>query len=198
MRVGIRFIVHHAGVLFVILALASGMFVIGCFGPLIAVYVRDSIHASTRVFGMASAMIGLGMFIGVNALNTVGKKLSNTILVYSGLGGIAVGLCFLALLTHVWSTILGDLIIGFAVAGIVVPSNTMIQQETPHELMGRVGSTVMSLVLGAQLCGLILSGLLANRIGARHVFSLCAVLLIGLIVAGRLWMEPGHAEALAT
>jgi MFS transporter, DHA3 family, macrolide efflux protein len=197
MRAGIRFIVHHAGVLFVILALASGMFVIGCFGPLIAVYVRDSLHASTRVFGVTSAMIGLGMFLGVNALNTVGKKVSNTTLVYSGLGGIAVGLCILALLTHVWSTILGDLIIGFAVAGIVVPSNTMIQQETPHELMGRVGSTVMSLVFGAQICGLILSGLIANRIGAPHVFSLCAVMLVGLIVAGRLWMEPEHAEASA-
>jgi len=57
MRAGIQFILHHAGVLFVILALAAGMFVIGCFGPLIAVYVRDSVHASTRVFGVASAMI---------------------------------------------------------------------------------------------------------------------------------------------
>ena len=63
---------------FVILALASGMFVLGCFGPLIAVYVRDSLHASTRVFGIASAMIGLGMFLGVNGLNTLGKRISNS------------------------------------------------------------------------------------------------------------------------
>jgi MFS transporter, DHA3 family, macrolide efflux protein len=197
MRAGIGFIVHHAGVLFVILALASGMFVIGCFGPLIAVYVRDSLHASTRVFGVASAMIGIGMFIGVNALNTIGKKLANTTLVYAGLGGIALGLCMLTLLTHIWSTMLGDLTIGFAVAGIVVPSNTMIQQETPHELMGRVGSTVMSLIFTAQICGLILSGLLANRIGVRHVFGLCAIFLALLIAAGRLWMEPKHVAQTA-
>jgi len=38
------------------LTMASGMFVLGCFGPLIAVYVRDSLHASTSGFGIASAM----------------------------------------------------------------------------------------------------------------------------------------------
>ena len=41
--------------LFVIVALASGMFVMGCFGPLIAIFVRDTLRASTNVFGLASA-----------------------------------------------------------------------------------------------------------------------------------------------
>ena len=76
MKQGINFIVHHAALLFVILAMAAGMFVLGCFGPLIAVYVRDSLHASTRSFAIASAMIGLGMLVGINGLNTFGKKLT--------------------------------------------------------------------------------------------------------------------------
>jgi MFS family permease len=192
MRVGIGFMVHHAGILFVMLAMASGMFVIGCFGPLIAIYVRDSLHATTRIFGIASAMIGIGMFVGVNALTTLGKRIKNTVLVYSGLAGIAVGLCFLTLFIHIGSTIAATLIIGFSVAGIVVPATTMMQQETPPALMGRVGSTFMSLVFTAQISGLILSGLVADRIGVRHVFGLCAILLAVLIVAGRLWMEPRH------
>ena len=95
------------------------------------------------------------------------------------------------------TTLAGTLIIGIAVAGIIVPSNTLIQQETPAALMGRVGSTVMSLIFTAQICGLILSGLIADRIGVRHVFALCAVLLALLIVAGRLWMEPPHEQAQA-
>jgi MFS family permease len=196
MRAGFGFILHHAAVLFVILALASGMFVLGCFGPLIAVYVRDSIHASTRIFGIASAMIGVGMFVGVNGLNTLGKRLPNSVLVYAGLGGIALGLCVLTLFISVVATLLGTLLIGIAVAGIVVPSNTLIQEETPAALMGRVGSTVMSLIFTAQIFGLVLSGLIADRIGVRHVFALCAGLLAVLIVAGRLWMEPrSHAAA---
>lgn len=190
MKQGIDFIVHHAALLFVILAMAAGMFVIGCFGPLIAIYVRDSLKASTKMFGIVSPMIGLGMLLGINGLNTFGKKLSNTLLVYSGLCGIAVGLVILTLLPHVWSTLLGTLIVGFAVAGIIVPSQTLFQQATPPELMGRVGSTFMSIIFTAQISGLILSGILTQHIGVRQVFALCAVLLVILMAVGRLWMEP--------
>ncbi|WP_213804311.1 MFS transporter [Granulicella sp. dw_53] len=190
MKQGIDFIIHHAALLFVILAMAAGMFVIGCFGPLIAVYVRDSLHASNSVFGLASAMIGLGMLIGINGLNILGKRLSNTLLVYSGLCGIAIGLIILTLLPHVWSTMLGNLIVGFSVAAIIVPAQTLFQQATPPELIGRVGSTFMSIVFAAQISGLVLSGILTQHIGVRQVFALCAVLLLILMAAGKLWMEP--------
>jgi MFS family permease len=197
MKQGISFIFHHAGLLFVILALAAGMFVIGCFGPLIAVYVRDSLHASTKIFGVASGLIGLGMLLGVNSLNTFAKNVKNTVLVYGGLSGIAVGLAFLAGFAHVWTTMVGDFIIGFSVAGIIIPSQTMIQQETPPALMGRVGSTVMSVIFGAQIAGLVLSGVLAERIGVRHVFAVCAGLLVVLIAAGKMFMEPKETVVVA-
>jgi MFS transporter, DHA3 family, macrolide efflux protein len=190
MKQGIDFIVHHAALLFVILAMAAGMFVLGCFGPLIAVYVRDSLHASTRAFGIVAAMIGLGMLIGINLLNTFGKRLSNTLLVYCGLCGIAVGLVILASLPHIWSTILGNLTVGFSVAGIIVPAQTLFQQATPPELMGRVGSTFMSIVFASQIAGLVLSGMLTQHIGVRQVFVLCAIMLVLLMAAGKFWMEP--------
>jgi MFS transporter, DHA3 family, macrolide efflux protein len=190
MKQGFNFIVHHAALLFVILAMAAGMFVLGCFGPLIAIYVRDSLHASTKSFAIASAMIGLGMLLGINGLNTFGKKLKDTLLVYSGLCGIAVGLVILTLLPHLWSTILGNLIIGFSVAGIIVPSQTLFQKATPPELMGRVGSTFMSIIFTAQISGLVLSGILTQHIGVRQVFALCAGMLVVLMAVGKIWMEP--------
>ena len=171
------------------------MFVLGCFGPLIAVYVRDSVHGSTRVFGFASALIGLGMFAGINLLTVAGKRIPNNVLVYSGLGGIAGGLVIMSMLPAMWSTLLATLIIGFAVSGIVIPAQTMIQGETPPALLGRVGSTVMSVVFTAQIGGLVLSGVLANAVGVRRVFGVCAVLLAVLIAVGRLWMEPRGVAA---
>src|SRR6202789_2597046 len=185
MKQGISFIVHHAALLFVILAMAAGMFVIGCFGPLIAIYVRDSLHASTKMFGIVSPMIGLGMLLGINGLNTFGKKLSNTLLVYFGLCGIAAGLVILTLLPYIWSTLVGNFIIGSAVAAIIVPAQTLFQQATPPELMGRVGSTFMSIVFAAQIAGLILSGILTQHIGVRQVFALCAIMLVILILVGK-------------
>jgi len=190
MQQGLNFILHHAGLLFVVLAMSAGMFILGCFGPLVAIYVRDSVHGNYTVYAAASAMIGLGMMAGVNGLNSWGKAIKNTTLVYSGLLGIALGLVLLCLLTFIWSTIVGDLIIGIAVACIIIPAQTLMQQETPPELMGRVGSTFMSSVFTAQILGLLLSGELARFITIRTVFALCAAMLVLLTLAGKLWMEP--------
>jgi DHA3 family macrolide efflux protein-like MFS transporter len=210
MKEGTSFIFHHAALLFVILALAAGMFVMGCFGPLIAIFVRDTLRASTNTFGFASASIGIGLFVGITIINAVAKRLKNTSLVYFGLGGIAVGTLLMAVAPHivfhlghhavaidVLLTILGCFTIGFSCGGIIIPSQTMIQQETPPAMLGRVGSTVMSLVFSAQIAGLILSGILANHTSVRRVFAICTAMLAVLIVAGKLWMEPKEHAAVA-
>jgi DHA3 family macrolide efflux protein-like MFS transporter len=197
MKQGTSFIVHHAALLFVIVALAAAMFVMGCFGPLIAVYVRDILHASVKLFGLASPLIGVGLLIGVTGLNAFAKRVSNSVLVYAGLGGIALGVGLMAAFTYVATALLGCFLVGFAAAAIIVPSQTLIQEETPHELMGRVGSTVMSAVFTAQIGGLLLSGILTQQMGVRRVFAVCAAMLIALAIAGRLWMEPKPHPAAA-
>lgn len=195
MKQGTSFIVHHAALLFVITAMGAGMFILGCFGPLIAVYVRDTLHASTRTFGAASAMIGVGIMAGINLLNAFAKNVKNSTQVYFGLTGIALGTLALALFPNLPMTIVALLLIGFAVAGIIVPAQTLIQQETPQAMLGRVGSTVMSLIFSAQIAGLLLSGVLANHMSVRGVFGICSGMLAFLLVAGKLWMEPGERAA---
>ena len=197
MKQGISFIVHHAALFFVILSLASGMFVLGCFGPLIAVYVRDILHAPETTFGKTSPMIPLGMVLGMNLIMKLAKSKKLATLVYYGLGGIGVGTLLLALFPHLYATIPGLFIIGFAAAAIIVPAQTLIAQETPPAMMGRVGSTVMSAVFSAQILGLILSGVLTEHISVRGVFGLCTAMLVVLTVVGKLWMEPEPHEAKA-
>jgi DHA3 family macrolide efflux protein-like MFS transporter len=197
MRQGTSFIVHHAGLLFVILALAAAMFVMGCFGPLIAIYVRDILHASVKMFGLASPLIGVGLFIGVSVLNVAAKRVSNNKLVFGGLFGIAVGVGLMAGFTWVATTLIGCFLVGFSCAGIIVPTQTLIQEETPPELMGRVGSTVMSSMFTAQIGGLLLSGVLAETVGVRKTFALCTVMLIVLMAIGKIWMEPKEHTAVA-
>jgi DHA3 family macrolide efflux protein-like MFS transporter len=208
MQVGASFIFHHAALLFVIVALAAGMFVMGCFGPLIAIYVRDTLHASSTTFAIVSPAIGVGLLIGVNALNAFAKRIANTTQVYLGLGGIAVGTLLLALaplaaltVLHIQLpipvTVFGCFLIGFSCAGIIVPSQTLIQQETPAALMGRVGSTTMSAIFSAQIAGLLLSGVLAERTSVRSVFGICTIMLGVLMLAGKLWMEPKPHPAAA-
>ena len=192
---GMRFIVQHPALSFVVLAMAAGLFTIGCFGPLIAVYVREWLHARAGTFGIVSAMVGVGMLVGMPMVRRLSAHTSNSLLVLSGLAGIGVGALLLGALPFVAAALLATFTCGFAFAGIIVPAQTLMQQETPHALMGRISSTVMSVVVFAQLLGLVLSGVLAQLVGVRAVFFLCAVIAWVLTASGRLLLSGRAAAA---
>ena len=193
---GMWFIVHHAAVSFVVMAMAAGMFVMGCFGPLIAIYVRDWLHARAGTFGLVSAMVGTGMMLGMPVVRRLSGQVANTTLVLGGLSGIGLGALLLGAFTFIPTAMLGCFTLGFTFAGVIVPAQTLIQQETPPALIGRISSTMMSVVVFAQVVGLVLSGFLAQALGVRAVFFLCAVLAWVLTVAGKLLLgTERHAAA---
>src|SRR4051812_49341213 len=49
-------------------------------------------------------------------------------------------------------------VIGFSFTAIMVPAQTLTQRETPHDMLGRVASTQISVLFLAQILGLVLSG----------------------------------------
>lgn len=189
MQAGFTFIVHHAAILFVVLAMAAGLFTIGCFGPLIAIFVRDTLHASARVFGFVSGMVGVGLLVGTQLVRQLARRADNDTLVLAGLAGIGAGVLLLGAAPFVTATLLSTFMIGFAFAAIMVPAQTLIQRETPHDMLGRVGSTNASIVFLGQILGLVLSGVLAEALGVRTVFFLCAALALALVGVGRLFLR---------
>jgi MFS transporter, DHA3 family, macrolide efflux protein len=193
---GVRFIFHHAALTFVVLAMAAGLFTIGCFGPLIAIYVREWLKASSGVFGMVSAMVGVGMMVGTPLVRRLAGSVSNPTLVFGGLLGVGLGALLLGALPYIPAALFATFTLGFTFAGIIVPAQTLLQQETPHALMGRISSTVMSVVFFAQLLGLVLSGVLAQLFGVRAVFFLCALIAVALTGAGR-WLLTARPHAAA-
>jgi len=92
---------------------------------------------------------------------------------------------------------LSTFMIGFAIAFVWVPAQTMSQQETPPAMVGRVSSSFMSLVSFAQVLGLLLSGYLAQKLGIRPLFLTCAGVLALLSAIGYVTMR-GHKVAPAT
>jgi MFS family permease len=192
MAEGVNFIFHHAAVLFVVLAMAAGLFTIGCFGPLIAIYVRDTLHASARLFGVISASVGVGLLAGTQVIRRAAARFSSDTLVLAGLAGIGVGVFLLGAVPFSAAALAGTLMIGFAFAAIMVPAQTLIQRETPQEMIGRVSSTNISVAVFAQVIGLVLSGVLADWLGVRAVFLLCSALAVFMAAAGRALL---HANA---
>src|SRR5438552_4887666 len=95
MKQGMNFILHHAAILFFVLAMASGLFTIGCFGPLISIWVRDTLQASPGLFGYVSGTVGVGLLVGTQIVRQLAKRVSDTGLVLWGLAGIGGGVLLL-------------------------------------------------------------------------------------------------------
>ena len=191
MVAGMRFVANHSAILFFVVAMAAGLFTIGCFGPLISIFVRDTLRASARSFGYVSGMVGVGLLVGTQIIRIVARRASDTGLVLWGLIGIGAGVFLLGAVPLMAATLAATFVIGFSFAAIMVPAQTLIQRETPVDMLGRVGSTNASVILLGQILGLAASGVLAEVLGVRLVFFLCAALSVALAAGGRVFLARG-------
>jgi MFS family permease len=191
---GNKFIFTHAGLAFVFIAMAVAMFVLSSFAPLISIYIRDSLRAGTTIYGIISAMIGVGMIVGTQLVTRLVKNRSKSHVVLGGLLALGAGAALLGASRNIPLAGLSTFTIGFAIAFVWVPAQTMSQQETPHAMVGRVSSSFMSLISISQVMGLLLSGYLAQRLGIRPLFLSCAGLLALIAAAGYL-MVRGRPDA---
>ncbi len=186
---GTSFIFGHSALLFVVLSMAAGLFTIGCFAPLISIYVRDTLRQNAKLFGVVSGAVGVGMMVGTQAIRQLARRVANDTLVLAGLAGIGVGVFLLGAVPFIAAALLSTFTIGFAFTAIMVPAQTLMQRETPHDMLGRVASTQISVIFLAQILGLVLSGTLAQLFGVRMVFFLCAALSFVLVGGGRMFLR---------
>lgn len=186
---GNKFIFTHAGLAFVFIAMAVAMFVLSSFSPLISIYIRDSLHAGSFMFGAISAMVGVGMIVGTQLITRLARSGSKSYVVLGGLFLLGLGAGLLGAFRNTAMAALSTFTMGFGIAFVWIPAQTMSQQETPPPMVGRVSSTFMSLIAVSQVFGLVLSGYLAQRLGIRAVFIACAGVLAVISVAGHFLMR---------
>ena len=189
---GNKFIFTHAGLAFVFIAMAVAMFVLSSFSPLISIYIRDTLHAGTLMFGTISAMVGVGMIVGTQLVTRLAGKRSRSNVVLGGLFSMGIGAALLGTFRNSPMAALSTFTVGLAIAFVWIPAQTMSQQETPPAMVGRVSSTFMSLISISQVFGLLLSGYLAQRLGIRPVFMACAGVLALISAVGFLTLRGRH------
>lgn len=192
---GNRFVFTHRGLSFAFLASAAAMFMLSSFSPLISVYVRDMLHAGTVIYGAISAMVGVGLIAGTSAARRAAKDRPMVNVVFAGLLALGGGAALLGAFRSIAAAALSTFAIGAGIATVIVPAQTLTQKETPPPMMGRVSSTFLSLFSLAQVLGLLLSGVLATRLGIRQLFLGCGATLALLAAGGWIWLKPRADEA---
>ena len=165
-------------------------FMLGIVIALMAIYAKDAIVGTPfgpeAVFGFLEAGIGIGGLVGGVVVGLIGGRFPKGRMII--LGYAACG-AFVALLgvTNQLPIAIG-LLAGAGLANMifVIPSQTLFQQRTPAELMGRVVSFRFSLVFGAMTFAMALGGVLAAQIGVAPVLGLFGLLTLIAGLAGML------------
>ncbi len=165
-----------------------GQVMIGIVLTLLPLYARDTISGVTMgpeaIYSFLEAGIGVGNLFGGFAVGLIGARMGLGRMVI--VGYMITGALVAAMsLTGNLGLALG-LIFGVGIGNLifVIPSQTLFQQRTPPELMGRVIGLRYSLTFGAMTLGIALAGILGEVLGPAMVIGLFGLLTFWSGVAG--------------
>jgi MFS family permease len=154
------------------------------------IYAAEVIQGSTfereAVYAFLETGIGIGNLIGGFLLGLVGARFARgrTIIVgYAAYGACVAGLALTGNLTLAFGLMLGS---GIANMIFVIPSQTMFQERTPSELIGRVIGFRFALVFGSMTIAMGVGGILGELFGVTPVVGVFGLLTVAAGLAGLL------------
>ncbi len=187
-------------------------------GALAPGYVREVLLLPERAVALIVAPAGIGVAAGLGLLNVAGRRLGHGRAVGLGLSATVVALLVLAaarplalvagraaeggglagLPYFIGLVVLTAFVFGVAYAFITVPSMTLVQEELPEIIRGRVFGVLNMLVSVFSLLPIVVVGPVADLWGVAPVFLGAAVLVIAAWLGGRRVRAGAPADANVT
>ncbi|MEA2231640.1 MAG: hypothetical protein QOD83_1456 [Solirubrobacteraceae bacterium] len=189
LREGLAYIASRRALVLCSISFSATIFLLFSFDTL-APLAFQQLGVSKSLFGLAVAGIGLGGVLGAIAVGRYGADVNPFALMGAGVSivGCCVALVGTGLVTSldappwVWTPVL--VMVGIASSAILVASPTIIQRETPPELMGRVSTSASSIPTGLQMFAPIAGAALAEWQSVGFVFTAagCGLAVLGVVV----------------
>lgn len=197
MREGWSFLRHETVLLANTFQGAAGQFAIG-FLTAGSFLLADAItpgatNQATATYAFMEAAIGLGNLIGGFAIGLIAGRARKGVMVAAGytlFGGFLVLLGFASAIPLVLALLFG---VGVANMVFVIPSQTLFQERTPPELIGRVVSFRFALVFGGMSIAMGVAGLLIGPLPAGMVIATGGVLSVAAGIGGLFLREVREA-----
>jgi MFS transporter, DHA3 family, macrolide efflux protein len=168
----------------------AAQFTLGILLVLTAVYAEDVITGTDLLpevrYGFLETALGIGNLIGGIAIGLVGSRLAKGRMVIFGYALAGASIALLGV-TNQLPIALG-LMLGLGIANMVfvIPSQTLFQERTPAELMGRVVGFRFALVGGAMTLAMGVGGVLGEVFGAAPVIGVFGLVTLAAGLAGLL------------
>src|SRR6185503_7561804 len=170
---------------------------LGIFIALTPTFVQATVSGSgfgwQAAYGFLETGIGLGNLIGGFAIGLIGTRFAKGRMVIAGYVALGV-LMFLFALSGKVAVAIG-LCFGQGVANMVfvIPSQTMFQERTPPDMMGRVVGLRFALVFGAMTIAMLLGSVFGQIVGPGPVIAIFGLTTVAAGLAG--WFIPAVRDA---
>jgi DHA3 family macrolide efflux protein-like MFS transporter len=135
-------------------------------------------------YGFFEMAMGIGLVGGGLAIGAVAEKLPKGPAIVAGFVAIGLALLLFGLTSNLWLALLLAGVVGLANVAFVVPSQTIFQQRTPDEMLGRVVAIRLAMVNATLAGAMVTSGLLAEVFGLSAVLAACGLLTAAAGLAG--------------
>lgn len=179
LREGWSFLRHESVLLANTLQGAVGQFTLGVLLAITPVYAAEAIQRgpvdATAAYAFLETAIGVGNLIGGFAVGLIGARLAKGRMVIVGYTFWGLSIAALAIAGQLPIAI--GLMVGQGVANMIfiIPSQTLFQERTPPELIGRVVGFRFSLVFGSMTIAMAVAGILAVQFGPAPVLGLFGI-----------------------
>jgi MFS family permease len=145
------------------------------------------------VYGFIEGSQGAGNLIGGFVIGLIGTRLAKGRMIIAGYTALGLLTTLMALSGNLGVVLAIAFGIGIANMVFIIPSQTLFQERTPANLIGRVVGFRFSLVYGAMTLSIALGGLLSAVIGVTTVIAAFGLITMAAGLAG--WFVPAVREA---
>jgi len=191
---GFRFALHKRPVRALLLLLGVVSLMGMPYSVLMPIFADEILKGGAKGLGLLMGSSGVGALLGAAVL--AGRQgvrgLGNWVML--ACAGFGTSLMLFSLSRKFWLSTLLLLPVGFSMMVQMASSNTLIQSMVPDRLRGRVMALYSMMFLGMAPFGALLSGILANLMGAPSTVALGGVVCIAGAVVFRLHLPKIRAE----
>jgi MFS family permease len=137
-------------------------------------------------YGLFEMSMGVGLLGGGIVLGGLATRIPKGPSIIAAFTALGVAMTALAATQNLPLALILALAIGLANVTFVIPSQTLFQQRTPDEMLGRVVAIRLAVVNGVLAVAMVSSGALAQLVGFRPVIAICGILTAAAGLAGLL------------
>lgn len=184
LKTGFNFIKNNLVVAFALVKLFMATAALAAVSVLAIGYAENILKIGGQNFGYLVLATGFGMMVGVYFMGYFSHWFKKSQLVFFGFLFAGLSLVFLSAIKNIYQVLFLIFFLGFGNALITAPLQTVIHENTPENLRGRVSGILGMVVNSAFTFPAVVAGGLADIFGlAATVVALGVFLLVGGVLS---------------